>query len=183
MRQDEGRFGWISPASAHAPWGSSSDGVSLKISIPQPSRQGFSLGRPGAIQEERCAGCRPCRISSMCLCGMTGHPARGVLPDRRRTVSNRGSRSGRSFSAAATSLDALPEMDARHHTHRGQAPLAPGRYRRAHRLSSRELGGLSPSATDRGLLSPHPGPDPGPREVTLDAIGVPDQVRDEGFRC
>ena len=140
MRQDEGRFGWISPASAHAPWGSSSDGVSLKISIPQPSRQGFSLGRPGAIQEERCAGCRPCRISSMCLCGMTGHPARGVLPDRRRTVSNRGSRSGRSFSAAATSLDALPEVDTRHRTHRGQAPLAPGRYRRAHRLSSRELG-------------------------------------------
>ena len=90
-----------------------------------------------------------CRISSICLCGMTWHPARGAFPERLRPVSNRGGNSGRSFSAAATSLDALPEVSARHHTHRGQAPPAPGRYRRAHRLSSRELGwimGARPAA-------------------------------------
>ena len=162
MRQDEGRFGWISLRSAHAPWGSSSDGVSLNISIPQPSRQGFSPGQLGVGREERRAGCRPCRISMCLVCGKTGHPARGAFPDRRRTVSNRGDRSGRSFSAAATSLDALPEMDARHHTHRGQAPLAPGRYRRAHRLSSRELGRIITQHHRPRIIFPHPGLDPGP---------------------
>ncbi len=162
MRQDEGRFGWIRHRSAHAPCGSSSDGVSLKISIPPPSRQGFSLGQEFLAERRGRAECRPCRISSICLCGMTGHPARGAFPDRRRTVSNRGSRSGRSFSAAATSLDALPEVDARHHTHRGQAPLAPGRYRRAHRLSSRELGRIITQHHRPRIIFPHPGLDPGP---------------------
>ena len=124
-----------------------------------------------------------CRISSICLCGMTWHPARGAFPERLRPVSNRGGNSGRSFSAAATSLDALPEVSARHHTHRGQAPPAPGRYRRAHRLSSRELGWIIAERHRPGIILPHPGLDPGPREVTLDGVGVPDQARDEGVRC
>ena len=81
-----------------------------------------------------------CRISSICLCGMTWHPARGAFPERLRPVSNREGKDGRSFSAARTFPGALPEVSARHHTHRGQAPLAPGPCRRVHRLSSRELG-------------------------------------------